>query len=58
MIIQLNEPIECQRLCNLIQRLIVKHQNKTQSPANALSIKVVDISDSTAHIPKLEHKNV
>jgi hypothetical protein len=56
MIIPLNEPIECERLCKVIQKIIAKYNDENGRHAQALSINVVEISDSTAHIPKLEHK--
>ena len=58
MIIPLNEPIQCEDLCKIIQKTIDKHIKETGSPANALSIKVVDVIESTTHIPKLENKDV
>ena len=57
MIINLNEPQNCDELCKIIQRIINRHIKTTSSPALALSIKVVDTVESTAHIPKLEYKN-
>lgn len=57
MIINLNEPQDCNELCKIIQKVINQHIKTTGSPAQALSIKVVDIIESTAHIPKLEYKN-
>lgn len=57
MIINLNEPQNCDELCKIIQNIINRHIKTTGSPARALSIKVVDILESTVHIPKLEYKN-
>ena len=57
MIINLNEPQNCDELCKIIQKIINRHMKTTGSPARALSIKVVNIIESMAHIPKLEHKN-
>ena len=58
MIIPLNEPIQCERLCNVIQKIIAKYNDENGRQAPALSINVVEISDSTVHTPKLEHKDV
>ena len=56
MIINLNEPLQCEELCKIIQGVINRHIKENGVPAKALSIKVVDISDSTTHISKLEYK--
>ena len=56
MIISLNEPIQCERLCNVIQKIIAKYNDENGRQAPALSINVVEISDSTVHTPKLEYK--
>jgi len=56
MIINLNETLQCEDLCKIIQRVINKHVKENGVPAQALSINVVDISDSTVHTPKLEYK--
>ena len=58
MIIPLNEPIQCEDLCKIIQKTIDKHIKETGSPANALSVKIVDVIESTTQIPKLENKDV
>ena len=58
MIIMLNEPIQCEKLCKIAQKVIAKYEKENQSPAQALSINVVEISEYTQHIPKLEYKDV
>lgn len=56
MIIRLDEQTECSVLCKLIQKEINRYEKENGSASNkALLIKVVDIEESTAHIPKLEH---
>lgn len=57
MIINLNEPQDCNGLCRIIQKVIDRHIKTTGSQAQALSIKVVDILESKSHIPKLEFKS-
>lgn len=58
MIVPLNEPIQCETLCKIIQKIITKHEKENKSIAQALSINVVEIIEDTTHIPKLENKNV
>jgi len=56
MIINLNEPLQCEELCKIIQGVINRHIKENGVSAKALSINVVEISDSTVHTPKLEYK--
>lgn len=56
MIIPLEEPIACEQLCKIIQKVIAKHVKENQSPAKAISINVVEVIEQSDHIPKLEHK--
>ena len=59
MIIPLNEPLQCEQLCKIIQKVIESYVKEAGTPAKALSINVVsEIIEVEPILPKLEHKDV
>ena len=53
MIIKIEQNMDCGRICKVIEKLLRKEGNLTNK---AVSITIVKMAESTAHIPKLEHK--
>ena len=53
MIIKIEQNMDCGRICKVIEKLLRKEGNLTNK---AVSITIVEMAESTAHIPKLENK--
>ena len=53
MIIKIEQNMDCGRICKVIEKLLRKEGDLTNK---AVSITIVEMTESTAHIPKLEHK--
>lgn len=55
--ISLNQNIQCEQLCQKIQKLISKHQQNSQDLSRSLLIIdiVTPIDSDDNHIPKLEY---
>jgi len=45
--------MDCGRICKVIEKLLRKEGNLTNK---AVSITIVEMTESTAHTPKLENK--
>jgi len=53
MIIKIEQNMDCGKICKLIEKLLRKEVDLTNK---VVSVNIVDMAESTAHIPKLEHK--
>lgn len=58
--IRLNKNLDCEYICNQIQKLIIDYQksNNHNIADSVLSIDIIQLTDGgTNHIPKLEYKD-
>lgn len=54
MIIQLNEKMNCQNICKLIEKMLRSYSKHSTMDNKAIAINIVDILEN---LPKLEYKN-
>ena len=53
MIIKIEPNMDCGRICRIIEKMLQKEGDLTNK---IVSVNIVEIGESTAHIPKLEYK--
>lgn len=54
MIIQLNEKINCQKICKLIEKMLTSYSKYSTMENKAIAINIVNVFEN---LPKLEYKN-